>query len=519
MRVRVQPAWKAAASDEQARAFLQERLGTYSGVLFAGLGILNAFFWLLYSSYDEIAPKHWRLIVGGSAVALAALGLVWRVVLARRRLGERALYRVDVAYAIAIGTMLAAAAVLSPDRHASGYAILTQTIFAVFIRAFLVPSSGRRTAITAAIAFFPIAGAATWLAANTEQDVPGPAYAAGAMILSSVAVLLASLGSRLIYGLQRKVSDAMQLGQYTLGEKIGEGGIGTVYRGHHVMLRRPTAIKLLRADRIGAEALDRFEREAQHTSQLCHPNTVEVYDYGRSSDGVLYYAMEFLDGPNLEEVVRRHGALGPGRTIDILVQICGALQEAHDRGVVHRDIKPANIILCEHGGVPDVAKVVDFGLVKEITQDAVTTSENLVGTPAYLAPELITDPRAISSSADLYALGAVAYFLLAGRRVFDGSNAVELCVQHATKEPQPLSSVARGVPPALEAAVMRCLRKQPAARFASAAELAAALRAIETTDWSEDAAAAWWTRERAVRQAPSTSAPTQTITIDLERRA
>jgi serine/threonine-protein kinase len=516
----VQPAWRASASDEQARSFLQQRLGAYAGVLFVGLGVLNAFIWLLYSQYDAIAPAQWRVIVGGSAVALAVLGLIWRLVLVRRRLSERTLYRLDLAFAISVGILLAGAAALSPERHASGYAVITQTIFAVFARAFLVPSTGRRTAIGGTLTFVPIVLAALYLGITTEPDVPGPAYFVASIVLSGVAVLLATLGSRLIYGLQRQVSNATQLGVYTLDDKIGEGGIGTVYRGHHILLRRPTAIKLLRADRIGADALDRFEREVQHTSQLSHPNTVAVYDYGRSSEGVFYYAMEYLDGLNLEELVKRNGALGAGRTIDIVVQICGALQEAHARGIVHRDIKPANIILCEHGGVPDVAKVVDFGLVKEITHDAVTTSENILGTPAYVAPETVTDPRAVSAASDLYALGATAYFLLAGRRVFDGNNAVELCIKHATEKPQPLSQVAPSVPPALEAAIMRCLCKRPDERFASAAELANALRAIDVASWSEADAAAWWAEHRAARaRTPSTTVATQTITIDMEHRA
>jgi serine/threonine protein kinase len=324
----------------------------------------------------------------------------------------------------------------------------------------------------------------------------------------------------LIYVLQRQVSAAVQLGQYTLETQIGEGGMGTVYRGHHVMLRRPTAIKLLRADRVGADTLDRFEREVQHTSQLSHPNTVAVFDYGRSSDGVFYYAMEYLDGMDLEEIVRTHGPLGAGRTIEILVQVCGALQEAHERGIVHRDIKPANIILCEHGGVPDVAKVVDFGLVKELSADALASSENIVGTPAYVAPEVITNPATVSPAADLYALGAVGYFLLAGRRVFDGKTPVELCIQHVTSEPAPLSSVAPNVPAELEVAIMRCLRKRPEDRFATAADLAESLRAIATTDWSEQAAAAWWRTHRAAHTAPaSRDLVTQTVTIDMERRA
>jgi serine/threonine-protein kinase len=511
----VQPAWRVSASDEEARAFLQQRLATYAGVLFVGLGLLTAFVWLLYGSYPEIAPALWHWIVGGSLFALAALGLLWRLVLVRHRLGERTLYRVDLCVAGIVGLALASAALLSPERHSSGYAVLTQTIFVVFARAFIVPASGRQTAMAATLSFSPMAAAALGLALISEQDVPGPVYCIGAVVLGGVAVLLATLGSRLIYGLQRQVTDAMQLGQYTLEHKIGEGGMGSVYRGHHVMLRRPTAIKLLRADRIGVETLARFEREVQHTSQLSHPNTVAVFDYGHSSDGVFYYAMEYLDGMDLEQIVRRHGPLGAGRTIDILVQVCGALNEAHERGIVHRDVKPANIILCEHGGVADVAKVVDFGLVKELTHDAMSSSENIVGTPAYVAPETITNPRAVSPAADLYALGAVGYFLLCGRRVFEGSNAVDLCIQHVTAQPPALA----GVPDALAAVIMRCLRKRPEERFASAAELADALRASDRGDWSQEVAAAWWAERRAHAAPPSTTTPTQTITIDLEHRA
>jgi serine/threonine-protein kinase len=497
---------------------LQRRLATYSGVLFAALTALNTAFSVLYGYYDEIAPARWRWVMTGAGIGLVALAAIWRLVLARRSLSERALYRIDLFYAFSLGASFAAAAVLSPERRAAGYAVLTETIFAVFLRAFLVPSTGRRTAVAASLSFTPVMLGAFMLAITTELDIPGPPYVVAAVLLAAVGVVLATLGSRLIYELQQKVSAAVQFGQYTLDTKIGEGGIGTVYRAHHVMLRRPTAIKLLRADKIGAEAIARFEREVQHTSQLSHPNTVAVFDYGRSSDGLFYYAMEYLDGLDLEQVVRRHGPLNAGRTIDILVQVCGALQEAHERGIVHRDIKPGNIILCEHGGVSDVAKVVDFGLVKEVTTDAQLSSENLVGTPAYVAPEVITNPHAVSPSADLYALGAVGYFLLAGRHVFDGNNAVELCIQHVTTEPRPISQVALNVPPGLELVIMRCLRKAPEERFASASALADALRAVDVTDWNETAAEQWWATRRATAIA-STGMSTQTITIDLAHRS
>jgi serine/threonine-protein kinase len=281
-------------------------------------------------------------------------------------------------------------------------------------------------------------------------------------------------------------------------------------------------VKLLLPDKVGAENLDRFEREVQHMSQLTHPNTVAVFDYGRSPDGVLYYAMEYLAGVDLENLVRLHGPQPSSRVIDILVQVCGALQEAHDAGIIHRDIKPANIILCERGGVPDVAKVVDFGLVKEITRDTSASAQIILGTPAYVAPEAVTDPARIGPAADLYALGCVGYFLLTGHRVFEGKTAVDLCIQHVTAAPRrPTEAAPIKLPPELEDLVMRCLAKDPAARSASASALADALAAIpRIPDWSLAEARRWWRELRERPEAPpSAAAPTMTITVNLGDRA
>ena len=189
----------------------------------------------------------------------------------------------------------------------------------------------------------------------------------------AVTIAIATVGSRVIFGLRTEAARVKRLGQYTLEHKIGAGGMGVVYRASHAMLRRPTAIKLLPPERAGEASLVRFEREVQMTAQLSHPNTVAIYDYGRTPEGVFYYAMEFLDGINLEDLVRTHGPQPAGRVVAILDQVCGALNEAHGSGLVHRDIKPANIILTERGGEPDVAKVVDFGLVKPLVADESAT--------------------------------------------------------------------------------------------------------------------------------------------------
>ena len=510
-----------AGSDEEARAYLQARLTLFTQLIFTAIVTLMAFLFVMYAVYP-IAPRHNDLIFGGASAELCVMAFLWRGLLVRRTLSVAALYRIDLVYAVFIGISFGASAALSEDLRPAAYAALVYGSFTVFTRALVVPSSGRRTAIVSTILWIPMVAAAVWLGATSEQELPGPAFVLGCLVFGAVAIALATTGSRIIYGLRRQVSEAMQLGQYTLDRKIGEGGNGAVYRARHALLRRPTAVKLLLPDKVGAENLDRFEREVQHMSQLTHPNTVAVFDYGRSPDGVLYYAMEYLAGVDLENLVRLHGPQPSSRVIDILVQVCGALQEAHEAGIIHRDIKPANIILCERGGVPDVAKVVDFGLVKEIARDTAASAQIILGTPAYVAPEAVTDPAQIGPAADLYALGAVGYFLLTGRRVFEAKTAVDLCIQHVTATPRRPSEVAPiHLPPELEALILRCLAKDPAARFGSAAELAAALEAVpRARDWDRTEAQRWWRELRARQEAPpSAAAPTLTITVDLGDRA
>ena len=200
--------------------------------------------------------------------------------------------------------------------------------------------------------------------------------------------------------------------------------MGAVYRAQHALLRRPTAIKILPPERAGQMDLARFEREVQMTSLLTSPHTVSIYDYGRTPDGLFYYAMEYLDGIDLNELVRRYGPMHPGRVIRVLREVCESLAEAHREGLIHRDVKPANILVSESGGKPDFVKVVDFGLVKSLAGDGGgVTSENIVlGTPYYMAPENLRSPDRIDERSDVYALGATAYFLLTGKPVFDGSS-------------------------------------------------------------------------------------------------
>jgi serine/threonine-protein kinase len=241
----------------------------------------------------------------------------------------------------------------------------------------------------------------------------------------------------------------------------------------------------------------RFEREVQQTALLNHPNVVAIYDYGRTPDNIFYYAMEYLDGVNLERLVEMDGPQPPGRVIYILSQVAHALAEAHDRGLIHRDIKPANIVLCNRGGAADMAKVVDFGLVKDLQspEPSLSVAEVITGTPLYMAPETISSPESVDARVDIYALGAVGYFLLTGATVFEGKTTVEVCSHHLLTVPIPPS--ARGaseVAADMESVILRCLEKEPVDRYQDAASLRAALLSCRAaSSWALEQASAWWT--------------------------
>lgn len=502
--------------DEESRAYLQARLTLLSKLAFWSFIVLLGGMIALYAQYPHIQPKHnsWIYVIATAGVVCEAM--IWRGMLVRRQLDLKSLYAIDLFYAFASGAIFGGATAIAYDFRPSAEANAMWAVFMVFLRAIVIPSDGKRTLIAGSLTLAPVVIGRIIVA--PYQQLPQLAYISSSIIVSAVVVLLASIGSDILYGLRRKVSEATRLGQYTLDRKIGEGGNGSVYRAHHAMLRRPTAIKLIQPEKAGAETLDRFEREVQHMSQLTHWNTVAVYDYGRSPDGVFYYAMEYLDGIDLENLVIDFGVQPAGRVISILTQMCAALGEAHRRGVIHRDIKPANVILCERGDVADVAKVVDFGLAKEIDKNSGDTKQ-IIGTPAYIAPEAVTDPDKIGPAVDIYAVGCVGYFMLTGRRVFEGKNSVDLCVQHVTAVPKPPSSLTTNpIPPELEQIILQCLAKQPDARPEDAAALAKLLRAVPHT-WTDDDAVRWWKTFRGQDRPLGASASTLTITVDLGGRA
>ncbi len=432
---------------------------------------------------------------------------------------------------------------IDPGGHFWGLTRLYWTLAHIYglalycmLRAALVPSSSRRTFVLTALAGVPLLVMATMTSSPfdppelTGSVIPsaytGSIGAVNFIMQWAFTVAICTVMSKIIFGLRRELKELRQLGQYTLEAKIGEGGMGTVYRARHAMMRRPTAIKLLSSDANSQNRHERFEREVQETARLTHPNTITIFDYGRTPSGVFYYVMELLDGATAEAVVELAGPMPAERVVHVLTGLCGSLAEAHGVGLIHRDVKPANIVLCSQGGRPDVPKLLDFGLVKEFGQAPATdlTDASIVtGTPLYMAPEMITDPDTIDERADIYALGAVGYFLLTGTHVFSGKTAVEVCSHHLHTKPEaPSERLGSVVPEGLAAILLRCLAKQPDDRPASAAALAALLlTCIGDRAWTVQDAEAWWGTHGATlasKQLESEgSTGSRTMAVDLNR--
>ncbi len=314
----------------------------------------------------------------------------------------------------------------------------------------------------------------------------------------AVAVSLLLLAAFRIVLLKRQVGAIQQLGKYTLLEKIGEGGIGQVYLARHAMLRRPTAVKLLKQEQTSAASIRRFEREVQLASQLTHPNTIEIYDFGRTSEGVFFYAMEYLPGISLAELIALAGPIPAARVVHILKQICASLKEAHGVGLIHRDIKPQNVMLCERGGEVDFVKVLDFGLVKDMTSVDMTRIQSplamFAGTPMYMAPERLRAPDNVDARSDLYAVGAVGYNLLTGQDLFECAGTMEL-LQHVcdTVPARPSTLVDSEIPAQLDQLIVDCLAKSPDERPKSAEAMLDVLNALSNAShWTPEDAEHWW---------------------------
>ena len=370
----------------------------------------------------------------------------------------------------------------------------------------LMPNAPLRVAISGVlcVASWPLA---YWIDLRVFGYAPMPASRLLIWVLPLViiAIWMIILNHRII-SIYVKEQRAEEIGSYSLDTRLGYGGMGEVWRAKHKSLARDAAVKLIRNEVLYGSTVrhenllrKRFEREAQATASLRSPHTVALYDFGSTRDGSFYYVMELLDGVDLQTLVDRFGPMDSARVIHVLHQVCQSLKEAHSAGLVHRDIKPRNILLCKLGLEYDFAKVLDFGLVKNLRPDsfdsALSTMDGATtGTPAYLAPEAAMGEKEIDGRADLYSLGCTAYFMLTGRMVFEDLTPTALAIAHVQKTPPPMRErTDLPIPARLEAIVMQLLEKDPADRIPSAAELARRLRGLrDVTQWCPDRAARWW---------------------------
>jgi serine/threonine-protein kinase len=514
-----------ADSLQDSLAFLQRRVALF-GLASGGLGLIFLLFRTVVVFWErqpaELLHPSFLYHLLGVAMGLAA----WLAC----RSGSRSLPLIHAAEAVAlVGSSVAYQLMgwhLSLDERPETIVLLAIT-YSFMARSAYVPSPAHRTLLFCLAVGVPLVlgtyvaylGADETLLQGASQGGPPLTARQVAGVLAiymavwwSITTVLATAISSVIYGLRRDVREARKLGPYTLQEKLGEGGMGVVYRASHAMLRRPTAVKLLPTEKAGEQSLARFEREVQLTASLSHPNTVTIFDYGRTPDGVFYYAMELLEGASLDALVDADGPQPPERVLHVLDGVAGALAEAHAVGLIHRDVKPANIILCKQGGLFDVPKVVDFGLVKDLSGAGVslTATATLAGTPLYMSPEAITTPEAMDGRCDLYALGAVGYFMVTGTHVFPGRTAMEVCGHHLHTRPDlPSARLGRAVPPDLESLLMDCLDKDPGRRPATATELQRRVRACRAYGaWDPERARGWWQDNHEKLRKDSTRLPT-----------
>jgi serine/threonine-protein kinase len=513
-------------TDDIARQ-LRTRLRLGVLILLAGF-VLH----LLRNVWQGPALDHrllWIVIISSEIVVLAAVSaLLWGrrpLSLKTLRVVELAVFGVIAAFfawlqldAFYDGALRRAIAPGGEDQvfWQVGKASAFRWFLLIVIYGTFVPNTGRRcAAVVGVLAVIPLA---LQLAGGLMGDAPRPyllSFLPDMAILMATAVAVAVFGSHKFQELQRQAHEAQRLGQYRLKKVLGFGGMGTVYLAEHVLLRRPCAVKLIRADQAGdPRTLSRFEREVRATATLTHPNTVEIYDYGHADDGTFYYVMEYLPGMNLEDLVDQYGPMPAERAVHLMRQVCQALREAHGIGLIHRDVKPGNIFASERGKVYDVAKLLDFGLVKSACLDdqkpGLTREGALTGSPAFVSPEQAVGRPQIDARSDIYNVGAVAYFLIAGQMLFDRTSALQMLHAHAYEPPVPNERFREAAPADLQAVILRCLEKDPDRRYQDAASLDSALAACAGAGaWTPERAEAWW-RQYSEGAAPPTGDPAPT---------
>ena len=456
-------------------------------------------------------PASWLPGVISIAVALTvwAIAMSPKVPLSRvMNIGH--VFEVVSCYGIALGEYLEPAHLNSTGWIGLSWVAAWTPLFTV-----VIPTRPLKAALVtlASVSAVPVVIGFMVLTARTTFRPDGFTFFFWIVLPYLLVTIMAYVGARVVYSLGRAVTAARELGSYRLVERLGQGGMGEVWRAKHHLLARPAAIKLIRTSPgPGAygqdEAIRRFEQEAQVTARLSSPHTVQLFDFGIADDGRFYYVMELLNGIDLETLVQRYGSVPAERAVYLLRQVCHSLAEAESCGLVHRDIKPANLFVCRYGGEHDFVKVLDFGIAKalpdmmETGAAAFTRGDIVQGTPAYIAPEQALNGSHVDSRADIYATGCVGYFLLTGKPVFTGDSPMAVVVQHAHTQPTPPSDRSElPIPAALDRLILECLAKSPSDRPQSARQLSQRLEAIDVVaPWSEDRARQWWETHQPARQ-------------------
>jgi serine/threonine-protein kinase len=482
------------------------------------LALLYAFTFFMAGVFPNLVIAEWRAPYWGNpenwvpALISIAVGLAVAALAASPRLPLSTVMRIGLAFEVVSCYGIALAEYLEPTRlNLNGWIGLSWIAAWAPLFTVVIPTRPVTAALVtfASLTSAPIVIGFMILTERTTFRPGADRFFFWSVLPYLLITIMSYVGARVVYTLGKAVTEARELGSYRLVERLGQGGMGEVWRAKHRLLARPAAIKLIRASTGSGtaaqeDAVRRFEREAQVTAGLSSPHTVQLFDFGVADDGSFYYVMELLNGLDLERLVQRYGPIPAERAIYLLRQVCHSLGEAESYGLVHRDIKPANLFVCRYGGEYDFVKVLDFGIAKAIPDMMQTgafglTLDNMLqGTPAYIAPEQVMNGAGVDSRADIYATGCVAYFLLTGQPVFTGDTPMAVVVKHANSAPpRPSDGSELPIPPALDQLILDCLAKNPDDRPQTARELSRRLAEVDgATSWTEDRARDWWEKHQ-----------------------
>ncbi|MEM6799037.1 MAG: serine/threonine-protein kinase, partial [Planctomycetota bacterium] len=494
----------------ETRDLLRRRLRAASALLFAGFAtfFIRSLFIkgqeALLSQQESSAwlPIMHLVVTFVTCSAVCFLSPKLELSLAKLRVIELAVFGSAAAFFVMLNqALLDRAANLADAPHLP--IVVVPWLFLIFTYALFIPNNWRRALVVLtpmALAPLAVIKLQHGFCTGFQECYGSPEYAGyftEQALEMGLALATAAVGVFTINSLRTAAFEARQLGQYRLKHKLGSGGMGEVYLAEHQMMKRPCAVKVIRPEKAGdAKILARFEREVRSTAKLSHWNSVDIYDYGSTPDGTFYYAMEYLPGHNIGELVDGYGPLPAGRIAYLMRQVCHALAEAHGHGLIHRDIKPANIFCAFRGGEFDVAKLLDFGLAKPTIEsnDATLTQEGAItGSPMFMSPEQATGEHEADARSDIYSIGAVLYYMATGKPPFDYAQSVKVIIAHVSEEVVPPRERNPEIPHSLEEIILRCLEKDPDHRFQDVTSLRRALEDAEFADgWSSEQATEWW---------------------------